>query len=84
MGFLNPMLMREGYAYVGVSAQALGVDGGSPSSARSPPASGHGGLVGDEPAGYGTLHHPGDQYALDMYAQIGQALRAPHQRRWAA
>ena len=26
--FLNPMLMRDGYAYVGVSAQALGVDGG--------------------------------------------------------
>ena len=32
----------------------------------------------EEPARYGTLHHPGDQYALDMYAQIGQALRAPH------
>ena len=27
--FLNPMLMRDGYAYVGVSAQALGVDGGT-------------------------------------------------------
>ena len=26
--FLNPMLMRDGYAYVGVSAQALGVNGG--------------------------------------------------------
>ncbi len=28
----------------------------------------------EEPARYGTLHHPGDQYALDMYAQIGKAL----------
>ena len=78
--FLNPMLMRDGYAYVGVSAQALGVDGGksllgTPSAAG---ATGPGGLVGEEPARYGTLHHPGDQYALDMYAQIGQALRAPH------
>ena len=77
--FLNPMLMRDGYAYVGVSAQALGVDGGksllgTPSAA----AAGSSGLVGEEPARYGTLHHPGDQYALDMYAQIGQALRAPH------
>ena len=27
--YLNPELMREGYAWVGVSAQALGVDGGS-------------------------------------------------------
>ena len=34
-----------------------------------------GGLVANEPARYGTLHHPGDQYALDMYAQIGNALR---------
>jgi hypothetical protein len=76
--FLNPMLMREGYAYVGVSAQALGVDGGK-SLLGTPGATGaNGGLVGDEPARYGTLHHPGDQYALDMYAQIGQALRAPH------
>jgi Alpha/beta hydrolase domain len=78
--FLNPMLMRDGYAYVGVSAQALGVDGGksllgTPNAAG---ATGPGGLVGEEPARYGTLHHPGDQYSLDMYAQIGQALRAPH------
>ena len=28
-----------------------------------------------EPSRYGSLHHPGDQYALDMYAQIGLALR---------
>ena len=78
--FLNPMLIRDGYAYVGVSAQALGVDGGK-SLLGTPNAAGAtcpGGLVGEEPARYGTLHHPGDQYALDMYAQIGQALRAPH------
>ena len=78
--FLNPMLMRDGYAYVGVSAQALGVDGGKSllGTPNAPGATGPGGLVGDEPARYGTLHHPGDQYALDMYAQIGQALSAPH------
>jgi hypothetical protein len=28
--YLNPMLMREGFAWVGVSAQALAVDGGTP------------------------------------------------------
>jgi hypothetical protein len=75
--FLNPMLMRDGYAYVAVSAQALGVDGGK-SLLGTPGATGaNGGLVGAEPARYGTLHHPGDQYALDMYAQIGQALSTP-------
>jgi hypothetical protein len=71
---LNPMLMREGYAYVGVSAQAQGVDGGK---AILGTPGGSGGLVTTEPARYGSLHHPGDQYALDMFAQIGQALRAP-------
>jgi hypothetical protein len=72
--YLNPELMREGYAWVGVSAQALGVDGGSAilGSVKGAPS---GGLVNEEPARYGTLHHPGDQYALDMYAQIGNALR---------
>ena len=74
--FLNPMLMRDGYAYVGVSAQALGVNGGK---ALLGTPGGSGGLITDEPARYGSLHHPGDQYALDMYAQIGQALRLPHQ-----
>ncbi len=72
--YLNPELMREGYAWVGVSAQALGVDGGSAilGSVKGAPS---GGLVKEDPARYGTLHHPGDQYALDMYAQIGKALQ---------
>jgi hypothetical protein len=72
--YLNPELMREGYAWVGVSAQALGVDGGSAilGAIKGAPS---GGLVQNEPARYGTLHHPGDKYALDMYAQIGNALR---------
>jgi hypothetical protein len=78
--FLNPMLMRDGYAYVGVSAQALGVDGGKALLGSPGSSTPNGGLVGDEPARYGTLHHPGDQYALDMYAQIGQALRATNQK----
>ena len=34
-----------------------------------------GGSSRNEPARYGTLHHPGDSYALDMYAQIGNALK---------
>jgi hypothetical protein len=70
--YLNPSLMKAGYAYVGVSAQALGVDGGKAILGQSGASSG--GLVGEEPARYGTLHHPGDQYALDIYTQIGKAL----------
>ncbi len=72
--YLNPMLMQDGYAYVGVSAQALGVEGGAPILGVGGSSAG---LVHAESSRYGTLHHPGDQYALDMYAQIGRALRSP-------
>ncbi len=73
--YLNPELMRSGFAYVGVSAQAIGVQGGAPilGSVAGAPS---GGLVKAEPSRYGTLHHPGDQYALDMFAQIGSAVRS--------
>ena len=71
--YLNPMLMRDGYAWVGVSAQALAIGGGSSILGAQT-----GGLVQKEPSRYGSLHHPGDQYALDMYAQIGLALRHNH------
>ncbi len=73
--YLNPMLMNEGYAWVGVSAQALAVEGGSPLLGTKGAGAG---LVHQEPSRYGSLHHPGDQYALDMYAQIGLALRKDH------
>lgn len=69
--YLNPMLTADGYAYVGVSAQELGVEGGRSLLGRGAAA----GLKGSEPERYGALHHPGDQYAYDIYAQIGQALR---------
>ena len=72
--FLDPALMASGDAYVGVSAQALGVEGGAP-ILGSIEGSGTG-LVQQEPQRYGTLHHPGDQYALDIFAQIGLALRS--------
>ncbi len=72
--YLNPMLMRDGYAYVAVSAQALAVNGGAPILGTVSNGTSSG-LVGTEPARYGQLHHPGDQYALDIFAQVGRALR---------
>ena len=74
--YLNPMLMREGYAYVAVSAQAFGVSGGK---ALLGSIAGSTGVVGAEPERYGSLHHPGDQYAPDMFAQIGNALRSSNE-----
>ena len=67
--FLHRHLMREGAAWVGVSAQKAGIDGG--------------GLVPGMPLKqanadrYGSLLHPGDAYAFDIYAEVGRALRTP-------
>ena len=52
-------LMRSGYTWVGVSAQARGV-----SALKS---------CRDE-ARYAPLDHPGDSFSYSMYSQIGTAL----------
>jgi hypothetical protein len=67
-------LLRGGYAYVGVSAQALGIEGGDPAL----PVGLLGAAVGlraSDPARYGGLHHPGDSFSYDIFTQIGRALR---------
>ena len=67
--FLRRHLMRQGSAWVGVSAQKAGIDGG--------------GLVPGMPlkqanaARYGSLEHPGDAFAFDIYSEVGRALRTP-------
>jgi Alpha/beta hydrolase domain len=74
--YLNPALSDAGFAYVAVSAQTLGVNGGQSILGASKTT----GLVQQEPARYGTLHVPGDQYSLDIFAQIGRGLRLPQNR----
>lgn len=65
-------MIRQGAAWVGVSAQSVGVEGGPPlAGVISLP------LKEVNPARYGTLHHPGDSFCLDMFSQAGQAIRAP-------
>ncbi|UQS27274.1 MULTISPECIES: alpha/beta hydrolase domain-containing protein [Amycolatopsis] len=66
--FTRDELLRRGYAWVGVSAQSVGVNGGLGDIA---------GLRGWDPARYGSLVHPGDAYAYDIFSQAGQALRTP-------
>jgi hypothetical protein len=56
-------LMRNGYAYIDISVQKQGIDG-------APTA-----MAFWDPVRYGTLSHPGDNYAADIYAQIVSALR---------
>ncbi|MFL5298570.1 MAG: alpha/beta hydrolase domain-containing protein [Phenylobacterium sp.] len=63
-------MLRSGYAYVGVSAQKVGVEGGQSLGGAGMP------LKKQNPARYGTLAHPGDTYAFDMFSQAGQAVKA--------
>jgi hypothetical protein len=68
-------LMREGYVWVGVSAQKVGVEGGG----ALLPIGGLGdtSLKGYDPERYGSLHHPGDSFSYDIFSQVGQLLRKP-------
>ncbi len=57
-------LVREGFVWVGVSAQKVGVDA----------------LRSDDPqrgdaVRYAGLDHPGDSFSYDMFSQAGQAIR---------
>jgi hypothetical protein len=68
-------IIRSGYAWVGVSVQKIGVSGGAGVVAVAGLPTG--GLRGADPVRYASLHHPGDEYALDIFSQVGRALLAP-------
>jgi hypothetical protein len=77
--YLAEELVRGGYAWVGVSAQRIGVEGGT-IAVEAPGAEDQGagsGLVGIDPERYGDLEHPGDAFAYDIYTQVARALRSP-------
>jgi hypothetical protein len=67
--FLRRHLMRQGSAWVGVSAQKAGIDGGGLGPGMP--------LKRADAARYGSLAHPGDAFAFDLYTQVGRALRTP-------
>jgi Alpha/beta hydrolase domain len=73
-GYSHREILRAGHAWVGVSAQAVGVSGGA-SILDSVPAAG--GLVAADPARYGTLIHPGDRFAFDIFTQAATAVVNP-------
>jgi hypothetical protein len=65
---MHTELIREGYVWVGVSAQSAGIEGGG---AFDLP------LKVIDPERYGSLHHPGDSFSYDIFAQAAQAVRSP-------
>lgn len=66
--FMHTELMREGYAWVGVSAQSVGIEGGGVFDIP---------LKTVDPERYGSLVHPGDSFSYDIYSQAAQAVRNP-------
>src|SRR5690349_19020341 len=62
-------IIREGYAYIGVSAQKVGVDGGLTITGLDMS------LKTQDPQRYSRLSHPGDAYSFDMFSQVGELAR---------
>jgi hypothetical protein len=80
-GYLADEILRKGDAWVGVSAQAAGID--STGGSQFGPAAV--GLKAWDPERYGALHHPGDAYSYDIFSQAGRAGLRRHpdpQPRW--
>ncbi len=62
-------IARAGYAYVAVSAQLVGVEGGE--SLVGADMS----LKAQDPDRYSRLSHPGDAFAYDIYSQVGSLVK---------
>ena len=73
-GLTHPELMGHGSAYVGVSAQRAGIEGGG---ALPVPGVQVQALKQWDPERYGDLVHPGDHYSYDIFSQAAQAVRRP-------
>jgi hypothetical protein len=67
-------ILRYGYAWVGVSAQVVGVEGGGFSLSSSPDAVA---LKKGDPERYASLKHPGDSYSFDIFSKAAEVIRTP-------
>lgn len=72
---LHTELMRQGYAYVGVSAQYIGVEGGPNALPSQLPLCLAVKCV--LPPRYRTLSHPGDSFSYDIFRKAAQLVRHP-------
>jgi hypothetical protein len=67
--YMAPEIIRSGFAWVGVSAQRVGIEGGGMSIGVDRV------LKSFDPARYSSLSHPGDNYSYDIFSQAGAAVR---------
>lgn len=63
-------MLRDGHAWVGVSAQIVGIEGSERAIVPF-----H--LKAINPARYESLLHPGDSFSYDIFSQVAQAVRNP-------
>ena len=59
-------LVRDGFVWVGVSAQQAGVNAAKGKVPKLTPG---------DPVRYAALSHPGDSFSYDIFSQAGQAIR---------
>jgi len=59
-------LIRDGFVWVGVSAQQAGVNAAKGKVPKLTPG---------DPVRYAPLSHPGDSFSYDIFSQAGQAIR---------
>ncbi|MCQ3810720.1 MAG: hypothetical protein KTV68_09225 [Acidimicrobiia bacterium] len=65
--YMHRHIIRRGDAWVGVSAQRAGIDGGGLAEGLH--------LKLYKPQRYGHLSHPGDAFSYDIFTQVAKALR---------
>lgn len=65
-------LIRNGFGWVGVSAQSVGINGGGIDLGGEDMS-----LKNFDPERYGSLVHPGDSFSYDIFSQVGRALQQP-------
>ena len=75
---LREEIVRAGDAWVGISAQRIGVEGGPVLVQVKGVAGAENagkGLKAIDPARYGSLVHPGDGFSFDIFTQAARAVR---------
>ena len=73
---LQEAVLRQGHAWVGVSAQRIGIEGGPVLVDVPIPDSPAGlGLKTIDPERYASLQHPGDGFSFDIFTQVARAIQ---------
>jgi hypothetical protein len=78
--YTSRAIIDAGAAWVGLSAQSFAIVGGTSAiqtGEAAQAAQANGGIRAANPERYGSLDHPGDEYAFDILSQVGAAFRSP-------